>query len=282
MTEEQIPKTPARPWIISTDKNCNNSFQELQKYPIPKEPIRYPRNTDLTETNHSYRSTFHDLIHLNMRALVPNIEMGYYHNHTTEQIEEWINKTKEYTNIIYRNIRKKCDVQICKLIRIRQQEQRIKDLNMKQLDKLPEDIIRYISEFLMPETKITLLLARYPTYARTLEKITSDNLKKYLHCINNNYRQKVFEFDLRQPDRRTCIQNIQPFYVTYSKKQDAIKQIVDLFDKIRNAIPKTQEFHRYYQNYALRLLQSMIYVGNKTSLRRNPKRTRQQPEPTVI
>jgi hypothetical protein len=240
MTEEQIPKTPARPWIISTDKNCNNSFQELQKYPIPKEPIRYPRNTDLTETNHSYRSTFHDLIHLNMRALVPNIEMGYYHNHTTEQIEEWINKTKEYTNIIYRNIRKKCDVQICKLIRIRQQEQRIKDLNMKQLDKLPEDIIRYISEFLMPETKITLLLARYPTYARTLEKITSDNLKKYLHCINNNYRQKVFEFDLRQPDRRTCIQNIQPFYVTYSKKQDAIKQIVDLFDKIRNAIPKTQ------------------------------------------
>jgi hypothetical protein len=273
--QEEALKTPVRPWIISTDKNCKNSFQELQKYPIPKEPIRYPRNTDLTETNHAYRSTFHDLIHLNMKVLLPNIEIGYYYNHSSQEIEEWINKTKEYIDVLNRNIKKKCNAQMCKLIRIRQQEQRIKDFDMNKLNNLPEDIVRYIHGFLIPETKITLLLARYPTYPKMLEKITSGNLKKYLHCINNTYRQKVFEYDLRQPDRHTCVQNIQPFYVTYSKKQDAIKQIVDLFDKIRNAIPKTPEFYRYYQNYAVRLLQSMIYVSNKISLRRNTKRPRQ-------
>jgi hypothetical protein len=273
-------KTQTKTTISATDKNCKNTFLELQHYPIPKEPIRYPRNTDLTETNYAYKSTFHDLIHINMRALVPNIEMGYYYNHPTQEIEEWIKKTKDYIDLLRRNIKKKCDVQMCKLIRLRQLEQRTKDLDVARFDKLPEDIIRYIHEFLMPETKITLLLARYPTYPKTLEKITSENLKKYLHHINGTYRQTVFEYDLRQPDRRSCITNIKPFYLSYSKKQDAIKQIVDLFDTIRNAIPKTQEFHRYYQNYALRLLQSMIYVGNKTSLRKNPKRPRQQTEPT--
>jgi hypothetical protein len=215
-----------------------------------------------------------------MRALVPNIEMGYYYNHPTQEIEEWIKKTKDYIDLLRRNIKKKCDVQMCKLIRLRQLEQRTKDLDVARFDKLPEDIIRYIHEFLMPETKITLLLARYPTYPKTLEKITSKNLKKYLHHINDKYRQKVFEYDLRQPDRLSCVTNIKPFYLSYSKKQDAIKQITELFDTIRNAIPKTQEFHRYYQNYALRLLQSMIYVGNKTSLRKNPKRPRQQTEST--
>jgi hypothetical protein len=280
--QEEAPKTQTRPWIISTDKNCKNSFQELQTYPIPKEPIRYPRNTDLTETHHAYKSTAHDLIHLNMKALVPNIEMGYYHNHTTEQIEEWINKTKEYTNMICRNIKKKCDIQMCKLIRMRQQEQRIKDLDMKKLDKLPEDIIRYISEFLMPETKIKLLLARYPTYPRILEKITSENLKKYLKHINVTYNNKIFEYSMSNPDRRTCITNFKPFYLTYSKKEDGIKQIVELFNVVHNAIPKTPEYNRYYQNYALKLLQSMIYVGNKTSLRRNPKQPRRQTEPNLI
>jgi hypothetical protein len=273
-------KTQTKTTISATDKNCKNTFLELQHYPIPKEPIRYPRNTDLTETNYAYKSTFHDLIHINMRALVPNIEMGYYYNHPTQEIEEWIKKTKDYIDLLRRNIKKKCDVQMCKLIRLRQLEQRTKDLDVARFDKLPEDIIRYIHEFLMPETKITLLLARYPTYPKTLEKITSENLKKYLHHINGTYRQTVFEYDLRQPDRRSCITNIKPFYLSYSKKQDAIKQITELFDTIRNAIPKTQEFYRYYQNYALRLLQSMIYVGNKTSLRKNPKRPRQQTEPT--
>lgn len=268
--------------IRATDKTCKNIFQELQHYPIPKDPIRYPRNTDLTETSHLYKSTVHDLIHINMKALVPNIEMGYYYNHSTQEIEEWIKKTKDYIDIVRRNIKKKCDVQMCKLIRLRQLEQRTKDLDVARFDKLPEDIIRYIHEFLMPETKITLLLARYPTYPKTLEKITSENLKKYLHHINDKYRQNVFEYNLRQPDRLSCVTNIKPFYLSYSKKQDAIKQIVDLFDTIRNAIPKTQEFHRYYQNYALRLLQSMIYVGNKTSLRKNPKRPRQQTEPTLV
>jgi hypothetical protein len=272
-------KTQAKTIISATDKNCKNIFQELQNYPIPIDPIRYPRVTDLAETNFAYKSTFHDLIHINMRALVPNIEMGYYHNHSNQEIEEWIKKTKDYIDLMRRNIKKKCDVEMCKLIRLRQLEQRTKDLDMARLDKLPEDIIRYIHGFLMPETRTTLLLSRYPTYAKNLEKITSENLKKYLHHINDTYRQKVFEYDLRQPERRSCITNIKPFYVSYSKKQDAIKQIVDLFDTIRNAIPKTQEFHRYYQNYALRLLQSMIYVGNKTSLRRNPRRPRQQTDP---
>jgi hypothetical protein len=87
---------------------------------------------------------------------------------------------------------------------------------------------------------------------------------------------------MSNPDRRTCITNFKPFYLTYSKKEDGIKQIVELFNVVRNAIPKTTEFHRYYQNYALRLLQSIIYVGNKTSLRKNPKRSRQQTEPNLI
>jgi hypothetical protein len=256
--------------------SIQNTYKEIEKYPIPKEVIRYinPPNRD-----YKYKSTFHDIIQANLTALVPNIELGYHYNHTTEDIEKWIDKTEEYARLLYRNVKRKCAAQKRKLEKMKTHEQRTRELDINKLMCLPDDMIRCIYEFLMPETRITLLVTRYPTYVKSLEMLTSDNLKKYLKDILQKYIfGPVFEYNPEFPDRQSCcITNRPTFYVSFSKKSDGVKQITNLFDTINNPIPKKQEYVRYYKNHALKLLMSMIYVSNyKPSLRKNPKR----PKPT--
>lgn len=261
---------------IQNTMNIQTTYAEIEKYPIPKEVIRYvkPPNSD-----YRYKSTFHDIIQANLTALVPNIELGYHYNHTRQDIEKWIDITEEYARLLYRNVKRKCIAQKRKLENMKTHEQRSRELDINKLLRLPEDIIRCIYEFLLPETRITLLVTRYPTYAKSLEKLTSDNLKKYLKNILQKYIfGPVFEYNPEFPDRRSCCITITPtVYVSFSKKSDGVKQITNLFDTINNPIPKTPECYRYYKNHALKLLISMIYVSNyKPNLRKNPKR----PKPT--
>jgi hypothetical protein len=255
-----------------TSQRCKTAYKEIAGFPIPTEPIRYVSGPN---GDYRYKTSFHDIIHANLIALVPNIEMGYYKGHTTEEIEDWIKNTKTYAFSIYQNIKRRCEFQARKLEYMKQHAERSKELDTEKLQTLPEDIIRYIYGFILPETRITLYLARYPTYAATLKRLTSTNLKKYLHHINNTYMMNsVFEYN---PDRRSCIANTPTFYVSFSKKSDGVKQLTDLFNVLRNPIPKKQECVRYFENHALKLLMSMIYVSNyKPSLRKNPKR----PKPT--
>lgn len=264
---------------IQNAMNIQNVYTEIEKCPIPKEVIRYvkPPNSD-----YRYKSTFHDIIHANLTALVPNIELGYHYNHTTEDIEKWIDNTEEYASLLYQNVISKCAAQKQKLEKMKTHEQRTRELDINKLLRLPEDMIRCIYEFLMPETRITLLVTRYPTYAKSLEKLTSDNLKKYLKDILQKYIfGPVFEYNPAFPDRKSCcITNTSTpsFYVSFSKKSDGVSQITNLFNTINNPIPKTPECYRYYKTYALKLLISMIYVSHyKPSLRKNPK----QPKPAT-
>jgi len=159
---------------IQNNMNIQNTYNEIAGYPIPTEPIRYVRAPD---GDYRYKSTFHDLIYTNLTAIVPNIEMGYYKGHTTEEIEEWIKITKTYVHALYRTINRKCNAQARKLEYMKQQAERASKLDTEKLQNLPEDIIRYIYGFLLPETRMTLYIARYPTYALTLERLTSTNLK---------------------------------------------------------------------------------------------------------
>jgi hypothetical protein len=275
--QENIQTRKTRP--AATDRLCRSIYKDITLFPIPKEPIRYPKIEDQPETLNIYRytSTIHDLIYTNMKALIPNIEMGYYYEHSTNDIELWIKTTKTYMDLLNRNMQKKCDIQQKKLNYLREQEAKSEKLSIEKLNQLPEDIINTIYQYLLPETKTKLLIVRYPEIKKALEKITSENLKKYLNHVNNTYMQKIFQYNNKYPDRFTCIKKTPTFYLSFSKKEDGVKQITTLFDTLQKAIPKTPEYNRYFQDYAYQLLRSMIYIGYyKPNLRKNPKKNQNQ------
>jgi len=260
-----------------TDKVCRDSYKDISKYPIPGDPIRYPRVQDANtnQYQYNYKSNFHDIIHLNMQALVPNIELGLYNSHTHDDIETWINNTKAYIKLLNDNIQHKCNKKLKTLNLIKKQAELSDKLDVNTVNTLPDEIINHIYGYLLPETRIKLLLGRYPEYSKTLQKLTNENLKKYLRCIQQTYMNKVFDYNMRFPDRQSCIPKRPDLYLSFSRKQDGIDQLKTLLEAIRNAIPKTEDCNRYFQNYALKLLQSMIYISiyKNKELSKNKKRT---------
>jgi len=263
---DNINKTP-------TNNECNEAYKKISNYPIPSQPIRYPKKIDpnTNEYNFNAKSTFHDLIHTNMQELIPNIDLGLYNKHSYNDIEEWINKTKDYINKLNDNIQNSCNERIKSLKFIKKQKELSKKLDMNNVNNLPDEIINHIHGYLLPETRIKLLLSKYEDYLIQLEKITSRNLKQYLRNIQKVYIKNIFNYDSKSPERHTCISKIPEFNVSFSKKEVGIKQLKRLLKIIRNAIPKTREFNYYYQSNALKLLQSMIYIGiyNGNKLKRN-------------
>lgn len=276
-TNNTTPSTPTKIKIKPTDKACKDSYKQISNYPFPCEPIRYPRllDTNTQQYQFNHKSTFHDLIHANMQAIVPSIELGLYYARTHEDIEYWIHDTKAYIKMLNDNIQHKCNKKLKSLKLIKKQTELSKNLDVNKFIQLPDEIINHIHGFLLPETRIELLLARHPIYLKGLEKLTSENLKKYLRCIQATYMNKAFEYDSRNPERHTCIGRKPDLLISFSKKQAGVEQLQNILTIIRNAVPKTQEFHRYYQKWALRLLQSMVYIGTYkiSDLKKNKKQT---------
>jgi hypothetical protein len=237
------------------EKTCKKLYDMIHNYPKASLPIRYPKSSS------KFGTTFHDLISANINELVPNIDMAIHSGYQHNDIENWVKKTIEYVNALNTSIQNKCDTQMTKLNLIKQHEIRSKELDMKRVDNLPDDLIRYIHEFLLPETRIQLLLTRYPTYLLSLNKITCFNLKKYLGCVYKHYVKHPLCYNPKFPERHTCIQNYPGFRLNFTKKEDGINQLIQIFNALQTAIPKTPQFRRYYQKKTLKFLQSLIFIS---------------------
>jgi len=239
----------------ATDKTCLKIYNTIESYPKPCQPIRYPPRSSSDNT------TFHDLILSNLNALVPNVDMALHSGYDQEEIQLWIQKIYCYVNELHVNFRNKCDLQLTKLNAIKEQEIKCQNLDMKRVDRLPDDLIRYIHEFLLPETRIQMLIEKYPLFMQNLNRITCVNLKKYLACIDKKYVIAAMSYFSKCPDRHTCIVDFQGFSKTFTKKEVGLKQLSNVFDALRNAIPKKPGYHRFFQKKALRFLLSLIYIG---------------------
>jgi len=239
----------------ATDRTCLKIYNTIESYPKPCQPIRYPPRSSTDNT------TFHDLILSNLNALVPNVDMALHSGYDQEEIQLWIQKIYCYVNELHVNFRNKCDLQLTKLNAIKEQEIKCQNLDMKRVDRLPDDLIRYIHEFLLPETRIQMLIEKYPLFMQNLNRITCVNLKKYLACIDKKYVIAAMSYFSKCPDRHTCIVDFQGFSKTFTKKEVGLKQLSNVFDALRNAIPKKPGYHRFFQKKALRFLLSLIYIG---------------------
>ena len=260
---------PLKHRLAPNINDCQNAYNKLTVFPIAQEPIRYPipfsTNFDYVRR---YKSSINDIILANSLAIIPNIDMGYHcGKHSPADLVQWIKDTKEYMNVINIYMQQKCDDQLIKFNNIENQKTETKKFNIEKINKLPEDMVNYIYEYLLPETKIELILARHPTYEKTLEKMTSANLKKYISVIHSKYYKQMYSYNSKFPNRSTCLPNIIRYLLSFSKKSDAINQIKLMIEMCRNAIPRTPEDYRYFQTIALKLLKSVIYVGYYTGNR---------------
>lgn len=239
----------------ATDKTCLRLYNTIESYPKPCTPIRYPRKTSPEGTS------FHDLILSNLNSLVPNVDMALHSGYDHTETELWIQKTKNYVNELNENMRNKCDMQVSKLNSIKKQEENSRNLDMQRVENLPDDLIRYIHEFLLPETRIQILIDKYPMGFNILNRITCSNLKKYLECVHKKYVKPALCYNSKFPERYTCVESYTGFSGRFTRKEDGLIKLSNIFDTLRHAIPKTPGFHRYFQKKALRFLLSIIYIG---------------------
>lgn len=249
------------------ERTCRKNYEKIANYPKESEIIRYPKVTKGKQV------TFHDIITENMKTLIPNIDLGKCNNYSEVEIETWINNTKEYMYSINNMLQNKCNKQLNKLKAIQEHRARSESFDMEKMERLPEDMIRCIYEFLMPETRMALLLVRYPFYMDSLHRITAKNLKTYLACIEKNYVKHAIRYNDKYPDRYSCLIDKPLFYSSFTKKDNAFHQIQEVFHALCNAIPKTPSLHRYFQRKAFRLLRSLIYISmyKIDKVRRNKK-----------
>ncbi len=135
---------------------------------------------------------------------------------------------------------------------------------MTKITILPDDMIRTIYSYLLPETKIHILLQNYPNKYNTLKLLTVPNLKHFYKQIvyirysaieSYNYNDRPFRVGL-MPDYNTILCNPR-------NKTEYIDEIDRLLQSFRNPRPISNEIYTFFQMRALRLLQSIIFVGNR-------------------
>ena len=243
------PKKSRKP-IISEE-----IFKNLITYPISKDVIRYPKITDKT-----IQPLFHEIINQNLLALVPNIDIGIQMNMNTNQLIDWINLSKTYGEQLNIEFQKNCENKLKKLINIEEQKERAKNFDMNKLIQLPEDIIRSIYDYLMPETKRILLIARYPNLYSNIRNLNNSLLKKFMENIRKKYYESMIN-GLYKYNRARCLP--QGFYLrfSFSNKSKFIECIDKFIGTCITAITHTPSDYRYFQRKALKIVRALVYVA---------------------
>jgi len=229
---------------------------KLLTYPIFNKPQHYPESIS---RHSSYNRCYHELIVSNLESLIPNIDMGYREGLTELELLEWIRLAKEYSHKIHIRFVEECTNELTRLERTIQQKTKCAELDMNNITKLPDDIIRHIYDYLLPETKIDFLLEKRSDWKEILtKKLSVKQFKTLLSILYERYYSHIEYTKLvciYDVNRVTCAR------IRYNNKPQALLEIERLLTKFRNAKPNTQENHRYFQTKSLHMLKLLIYLG---------------------
>jgi len=252
-TNQPTIKLPIKKRPLSAEQ----LYKSLVTYPITKEVNRYPRQTDTT-----IQPAFHILLKTNLDLLVPNVDIGYQMNMEHDRMFDWILTAKEYVNKLNEEFQQKCDRRTQKILAIEEQKQRSKTFKMEPMDRLPEDIIRYIYDFLLPETRIQILRARYPNLDANIMKLNVPMLKGLLKNIQNKYYHPMMN-NAYKNNRHRCLP--PGFYITfgYVRKDITMDKINKFIGTCETAVAHSPSDYRYFQNKTLRLLKALVYVAKR-------------------
>ena len=239
-------------------------YKNLVTFPISKEVSRYPRQTDTT-----IQPAFHNLLQTNLDLLVPNIDIGYQMSMDSNQMFEWILTAKEYVNKLNEDFQQKCDKKSQKLLAIEERTQRSKNFRMEPMDRLPEDMVRYIYEFLLPETRIQIFRARYPNLDANIMKLKVPYLKALLKNIETKTYTPMMN-SLYKYNRNRCLPI--GFYMRfgYVHKEDCMNKINKFIGTCETAVAHNPSDYRYFQKKALKMMMALIYLAKRKQVLDKP------------
>lgn len=239
--------------------NITTVFNEFNSFPISKFPVlNNPYNT-------SRRTTIDDIIQCNLNSIMPNVDIGLFQNTLNyDEILQWIETSKKYMNTIHQEYIQKCILQEAKLHNIIAQKKQCELLDINRVCQLPDDIIRIIYSYVLPETKIVFLLEKYPNKYGLLKLLSVYSLKTfYKNVIYPNYfsyhsfRHKNVYY------RKYLLPDFNNIRVNPRNKTEYIEEIDHLLQNFRNPLPYSNEIYHFFQLRAYRLLKSIIYVGKR-------------------
>ena len=255
-TSSRTSSTPSTPKM--TTEILIHRYEKLKKYPNINPPNRYPKAyNESRERRHI--AEYHDLIFANSINLIPNIDIGYQQNLTPEKLEQWLSNAKSYFNSINRYLHQKCDEQYKHYLEIEKQKASSINLNMENVQALPDDIIHKIHSYLLPETRIILLTTKYPSYMKSIIlKLRNDELKQILSkIIEKKYYKEIY----KTTEHRNCFSADLDIRFTFKNKDSFSKTTNKLLYTYMNTPAKTPELYQYFQKVALKLLQFLVYNG---------------------
>jgi hypothetical protein len=258
--EEPAINLPLKKRPLSSDQ----IYKKLLNYPISEEVIRYPKQSDKT-----IQPIFHDLITANINQLIPNIDIGYQMNMDCNQMFEWILTANEYINKLNDDFKIQCSKISQKLVNIEQRKERSKIFDMEKMNYITEDIIQYIYTFLLPETKILLLRARYPNLNSNIMRLNVSTIKRLFNNIQTKYYQPIM-ISLYKDKRYRCLPKGFCIRFGYINKIDCIDKINTLIETCEKAIAHKPSDIRYFQKKALKIMRTLVYVAKRKQVLDKP------------
>jgi hypothetical protein len=190
-------------------------------------------------------------------------------NMDSSSLTNWITLSKEYIAAINKDFIKKCDIKLERIKNIEEHKQRSKVFNMENINRLPEDIIRHIYQYLMPETRIKLVRARYPNLDTNIMKLKVSDLKKLSKNISINYYQTTID-NMHRNGTVKCLPKNFYLRFTFTNKKTCIDNLNKLIGTYENAVAHTPYDYRYFQKKTLRILKSLVYICKQKGVLDNP------------
>ena len=235
-------------------------YNEIANYPLPDHIITYrPYNG----TYRTRRTTFDDLVYLNLKELVPNVYLGLHLNHSTEDIKKWSQLTKTYGNKLNEQLQSYCDKKLMQIEQIEENTKRTNRFDYKKVKELPTDIQQKIQSYLMPQTRIIILEDKYKNIKDDMKKWKVEHLKNFLSkVVCDVYEPKCYE-----PYTLKCLPERVTIYKSCTNKKQYIDEIFKLYSLFKKAVPKDYNKYQYFWNTALKMFTSILYVHKHVTMK---------------
>lgn len=237
-------------------------YDEIVNYPLPDHIITYrPYVQNSNGHRNNRRTTFDDLIYLNLKELVPNMYLGLHKNHSTDDIKRWTELTKTYGNKLNEQLQNYCNEKLNQVQQIEENTKRTTKFDYKKVKELPCDIQEQIHSYLMPQTRLIILEEKYKNIKEDMKKWKVEHLKQFLkNVICDVYEPKCYE-----PYTLKCLPDRVTIYKSQTNKKQFIDEIFKLYNLFKKAVPKSYEKYQYFWNTALKLFTSIMYVHKKVT-----------------
>jgi hypothetical protein len=241
-----------------------------EQYPIPKPYLTYAGNNNM-------------IIHRNLNQLLPRVKYEYHKGKfTADEVTQWIKMTNHYVADMVELFITERNAELHNIGVWRHWEECSQKFDTSKVETLPHELVSHIYSFLPYETRVAVLLDKYPNFKEMLRKWTVHKLKLfYKHAILDPHLQNVLLTNnlvlSRQDNLIFCLPRDFPQRIRkrFQKKTDIVDLIMDVVDIYQHIDPKTMEGKNYFHKQALRILQ-LILRGTKV-----PPHAPSLGEPTV-